>query len=484
MRLEKRLKARYFGSSLLGATLAVALNFAIIPKSNAADYAIGAGTENFDCSRVAPGDTVTIAAGSRGPLKISGCQGTDGRRITIRNDARGSGPAVVRRNAGSGGGFVFTCTNCIYVDIDGSQKWQGAPSGTTYGIQVTMTGGGSPSAFLRVAGLSRFVTIRNVEVDGKWPSLAGDGIGISVNDHTVKQADHPGLWREGILIEHSYVHNTEGEGMYVGPNYREHDLPLRDVEIRYNRVVDTGWEGINTKSLWAGNNSVHHNVVIRAGSNGSLLNKPTQYSGINNNAGTLKIYNNWVEKTGQHGIQVWNADGPMISEGKGPFTVSIWNNVIVDAGALWKSHMANSYGINVGAADNCEKPVPTIYNNTIVDARESAIRLTHNVGNGTVRDNIVASAGNNPITVPANITLSNNEVGSVAEMAFVDANERDFRLTSGSPGRNRGGSSFPQTDYDDVARPQDGAPDVGAFEGTQAEQADARPKAPSSLAVQ
>ena len=35
MRLEKRLKARYFGSSLLGATLAVALNFAIIPKSKA-----------------------------------------------------------------------------------------------------------------------------------------------------------------------------------------------------------------------------------------------------------------------------------------------------------------------------------------------------------------------------------------------------------------------------------------------------------------
>jgi hypothetical protein len=332
--------------------------------------------------------------------------------------------------------------------------------------------------------MSRFVTIRNVEVDGTWTSLGADGIGISVNDHTVKQADHPGLWREGILIERNYVHNTQGEGMYVGPNYHEHDLPLRDVEIRYNRVEDTGWEGINTKSLWAGNNSIHHNVVIRAGSNGSLLNKPTQYSGINNNAGTLKIYNNWVEKTGQHGIQVWNAEGPMTSEGKGPFTVSIWNNVIIDAGALWKSHMANSYGINVGAADGCEKPVPTIYNNTIVEARESAIRLTRNVGNGIVRDNIVASAGSNPISVPANIALANNEIGSVAEMAFVDAGQRDFRLTSGSPGRNSGGSGFPQTDYDDVARPQDGAPDVGAFEGTQAGQADARPKAPNSLTVQ
>src|SRR5262245_47974589 len=484
MRLQTHSKDGSFGSSLIGATIAIALFTAFAPESFAADHAIGTGTENFDCSRVAPGDTVTIAAGNRGPLKINGCQGADGRRNTIRNDARGSDPTVIRRSSGNGGGFVFTCMNCLYVDIDGSQKWQGAPSGTTYGIQVTMTGGGSPSAFLRVMGLSRFVTIRNVEVDGKWPSLANDGIGISINDHNINQANYPGMWREGILIEHSYVHNTEGEGMYVGPNYHEGDLPLRNVEIRYNRVEDTGWEGINTKSMWAGNNSIHHNVVIRAGSNGSLLNKPTQYSGINNNAGTLKIYNNWVEKTGQHGIQVWNAEGPFSNEGKGPFNVSIWNNVIVDAGALWKSHMAGSHGINIGAADNCEKPVPTVYNNTIVGSRENGIRMTRNVGNGSARDNIVANSGSSAIAVPGIITLTNNVVGSVSEMAFVDAQEHDFRLTTGSPGRNKGGSNFPETDFDDVARPQDGAPDGGAFEGDLAGQADARPKAPSSLTVQ
>ena len=71
-------------------------------------------------------------------------------------------------------GFVFNCNNCVGVEIDGSYKWQGAPSGKTYGIKLTMTGGGGPSAFLRIAGLSRFVTIRNVEIDGAWPRLASE----------------------------------------------------------------------------------------------------------------------------------------------------------------------------------------------------------------------------------------------------------------------------------------------------------------------
>jgi hypothetical protein len=466
-----------------GAAIIIAASTLLAPPAFAVDYTIDKGDSSFDCSRVNPGDTLTIAAGTRGPLKISNCQGADGKRITIRNDSRGSEPVVIRRDSGSGGGFVFSCTNCTYIDIDGSQKWQGAPQGKTYGIKVTMTGGGSPSAFMRIAGLSRFVTIRNVEIDGAWPSVSKDGIGLSINDHTIKRAAHPGLWREGILVEHNYVHNVQGEGMYIGPNYREGDLPLRNVEIRYNRVEDTGWEGINTKSMWSGNNSIHHNVVLRAGSNGGAVNKPTQYSGINNNAGTVKIYNNWVEKTGQHGIQVWTVDGPKVGEGVGPFDVRIWNNVIVDAGSLWKPHMANSYGINVGAMAGCERPDAAIFNNTIVQSRESAIRLTSDVFGGSVHDNIVAASGGNPIVIPSSVRQTNNEVGSVAQMGFVNPAQRNFRLTDGSPGRNRGGTGFPQTDFDDVARPQDGAPDLGAFEGNDGSKASAQPSAPSSLSV-
>jgi len=314
--------------------------------------------------------------------------------------------------------------------------------------------------------MSRFVTIRNVEIDGAWPRLSNYGSGIRINDLDVDRSAYPGLWREGILIEHNYIHDIAMEGMYIGPNYNNGDLPLRNVEVRYNLTEDTGQEGINTKSMWEGDNRIHHNVVRRAGMNTSSSSKSSQYSGIKNMSGTVKIYNNWIETTGQHGIQAWTQEGPRESEGKGPFEAHIWNNVIVDAGKQWRSYMNGSYGISLGAQDGREKPIPYVYSNTIVNSRLSGIHLSKNVGEGYVRDNIVAGTGSNPaIVAPRFVDLINNQVGSVASMQFSDPGRLDFRLKVGSPARNSGSADYPATDYADVSRPKEGAVDQGAFEG-------------------
>jgi hypothetical protein len=431
----------------------------------AADHKIAAQTESYDCSSIEPGGMLTLAAGTRGPLAVRNCEGTAANPIIIRNDPEGTGPTVISRASGPEGAFVLSCNDCIGVAIDGGYKWQGAPAGKTYGIKVTMTGGGAPSAFLKIAGLSRFVTIRNVEIDGAWPSLASNGIGISVNDHMVKRVDHPDRWREGILIEDTYVHDVEGEGMYIGPSFKDGDLPLRNIEVRNNLVEDIGWEGINTKSMWAGDNRVHHNVVRRTGKNG-VTSKPLQYSGISNNGGTVKIYNNWVETTGTHGIHVWTSNGPKASAGMGPFDAHIWNNVVVNAGGLWRSFMAKSYGINVGAENDVEKPVPHIYSNTIVNSRQGAVNMNRNVGKGFVRDNIAAGSGSNPvIAVPDFVDVINNRVGGISQIEFVDPGRKNFRLKVGSPARNSATNNFPPNDFADVTRPKDGAADQGAFEG-------------------
>jgi hypothetical protein len=444
-----------------------ALTLGVSTVAVAAERVISAQTTTFECGTANPGDILTLPSGARGPLRIRNCNGTASNPIIIRNDPDGTGPAVIRRTSGSSGGFIFNCENCIGVAIDGSYKWRGAPTARTYGIKLTITGGKGPSAFLRVGGLSRFLTIRNVEIDGAWPAIANYGSGIRVNDLEVSRSAHPGLWREGILIENNYIHDVALEGMYVGANYNDGDLPLRNVEIRYNRVEDIGFEGINTKSMWAGNNGIHHNEVRRVGKNGAYPNKNSQYSGIKNNAGTVKIYNNWVETTGQHGIQVWTQTGPRESEGYGPFDAQIWNNVIVDAGGLWRSFMQKSYGISVGAQDGREKPIPHVYSNTIVNSREGAINLTKNVGSGFVRDNIAAGAGSNPvISAPGNVQLINNRIGSISQMGFVNPGGRNFRLTVGSPARNEGSNDYPPNDHDNVSRPKDGAADQGAFEGS------------------
>jgi len=433
----------------------------------AADHKISDQTSSFNCSSAKPGDTITLPSGDRGPLTIHDCKGIASTPIIIRNDPNGNGPAVLRRTRTTAGGFVLNCNNCVGVEIDGSYKWNGAPSGRSYGIKFTTTTGNGPAAFVRIAGLSRFVTIRNVEIDGAWPRIASEGSGISVNDVNVKASSYPGLWREGILIEDNYIHDVQREGVYVGSAYSQRGLPLRNIEIRYNRVEDTGFEGIGTKSMWSGNNSIHHNVIIRSGANGKSTSTASQYSGIINLSGTVDIYNNWIEKTGQHGIRAWTGQGPKISEDRGPFVTRIWNNVIVDAGALWRSFMLKSYGISVGADSDCEKPVPYIYNNTVVNSRLSGIYLTSAVGSaGYVRDNIVAGAGSNPaIVVPKFVNLGNNGVGSVLQLGFVDPSRQNFRVTVNSPAWNEGGSNYPSHDFDDVRRPKDGLSDLGAFEG-------------------
>jgi parallel beta helix pectate lyase-like protein len=451
-------------SATNAALLAVALFFGTGEMAGAAEHKISGQIETFDCSSIDPGETLTLASGARGPLTIRNCVGTQSNPIIVRNDSSGSGPTVIRRSSGSGG-FMLNCNTCIGVVIDGSYKWRGAPTGKTYGIQLTITGGAGPSAYLRIGGLSRFVTVRNVEIDGKWPAIAKNGSGIRMNDLEVNRSAHPGLWREGIKIENNYVHDVALEGMYIGPSFKDGDLPLRDIEIRNNLVEDIGWEGINTKSMWAGDNRVHHNVVRRTGRNG-VSSKPLQYSGISNNGGTVKIYNNWVETTGTHGIHVWTSNGPQESAGMGPFDAYIWNNVVVNAGGLWRSFMAKSYGINVGAENGVEKPVPHIYSNTIVSSRQGAVNMNRNVGKGFVRDNIAAGSGSNPvIDVPDFIDVVNNRAGSVSQIEFVDAGRQNFRLKVGSPARNAATNDFPPSDFADVTRPKDGAADQGAFEG-------------------
>ena len=67
--------------------------------ADAADHFVSSGTSTFNCSSVNPGDTVTLAAGNRGALRVSDCTGTAANPIIIRNDPTGSGPTVIRRNS-------------------------------------------------------------------------------------------------------------------------------------------------------------------------------------------------------------------------------------------------------------------------------------------------------------------------------------------------------------------------------------------------
>lgn len=443
------------GKQLLAKTvLAGFLSMVFVEIAIAADHRVSAQTPTFECSSARPGDTVTLASGTRGPLTIRNCGGTAANPITVRNDPSGTGPVVVQRTSSETGGFVFTCANCVGVMIDGTAKWSGAPDRTTYGIKITTTGGGGPSAFLKLSGISRFVTVRGVEVDGKWPSQAKNGIGISLNDHSKTASGNPGIWYEGITIENNYVHNTQGEGLYIGPNWYQGGLPLRNIEIRDNIVEDTGWDGIQVKSAIGGTNLIHHNVIRRVG-------KETdhgQLTGISLLDGTGRIYNNWVEQSGDAGIRHFLQYLP---RSYGDQLCEIYNNVIVDPGQVGSTP---GHGIASNNKNGAARPMARIYQNTVVGARDSGIFVGGEASDGFVRDNLVANASSKPISAPASVSELNNRVGAVSQMGFVDPGARDFRLGPDSPARNAGSNTFPTVDFDDVSRPQDGQADQGAFE--------------------
>ena len=60
---------------------------------------------------------------------------------------------------------------------DGSQKWNGAPGGKTYGIRMTVTEPHVADCISQIRGLSRFVTIRNVEDRREMAGADSEGAG-------------------------------------------------------------------------------------------------------------------------------------------------------------------------------------------------------------------------------------------------------------------------------------------------------------------
>jgi hypothetical protein len=322
-----------------------------------------------------------------------------------------------------------------------------------------MTGGTSPSGFVFITGLSRFITIRNTEVDGRWPEIATNGIGIHIKSgESVLAADHPDFWYEGIRIEKNYIHNVEGEGMYIGPNWSKGMIPLRNVEIRDNLVEDTGWDGIQLKSSIQGSNSIYGNTLRRVGQWIVPSNIEGEHYGISLYEGSGKIYNNWVEKVGESGIQHY------IKQLPSTFPVQdseIYNNVVIDTGL--KGPLVG-HGITIGSAAGAAKAQSKVYSNTIVRTQGAGINFNGNVAGGAARDNIIADAGSDAISSPPVVEKKNNRIGKVTDMGFIDSLRRDFRLRSDSPSRNSGSDFFPRSDINGVIRPQEGAADQGAYE--------------------
>jgi hypothetical protein len=450
--------------------------------SHAKDYFISRLTEKFSGSRVRPGDTVTLQGGTRNQLQIENLIGSKDNPIIVRNDVNASEPVTLRRRSASKNGFIFACNTCKHVIIDGTRKWRGAPSGAYCGapagkngcgIRVTSTAGGdAPTVFFRLGGFTSNITVRGVEVDGAWPRVGKGWAGFKLDDVNIKASKHPGVWRENVVFERNYVHDTMREAFYIGPiccgpggTDRGADtggLPLRNITIRNNLVNNAGWDGIQLKSAYQGTNRIYGNVIRNVGLDKSKDIPDGEFMGISCSDTQCNVFDNLVVNSGEHGLQ---ARVSALPAKWGPLLINIYNNVSVNAG---RAGNERAHGVNVSrASTKVARQKTAIYNNTIVNPRLDGIAVRGaNSGSDTrISSNIVAGAGERDIVAPGGSTILRNGAGSLGAFDFVDADRQDFRIRRSSKARDAGSTSlYSNPDMNGVKRPQGARPDMGAYE--------------------
>jgi|GEM_PF-3304217 len=354
----------------------------------AAEHFISPGATGFDCSRVAPGDTVTFRTGVyrlSSAFTLRDCNGTASKPINIRTNGR----VEFIKTSTSKSGFVWNLRSVRHVVIDGG-------SGR---FIVTNSSGRSPAAYVAFTGTSSNFTFRNVEIDGKR-ATGGAGIGLSVNDADVNDSCQPSSvckWRENIVIERIKVRGLRdiGECLYIGPNWgstqpAKDDWRLRNITIRNNDVQDCGRDGIQLKSAIAGKNQISGNTVRLTGAAGGADSKPTgQRHGISVYEGCADVTNNVVDSAGERGIEFYSHYLPAKY---GPCKATVRGNRIVSPG---KTGPLPGSGIEVGRISSSTYDFAlTIDGNTIERAPGNAVSINGQVAQrGVISSTKICQSG-------------------------------------------------------------------------------------------
>ena len=282
------------------------------------------------------GDTVRISAGNYTLIEIGNFKGDPCRPIVIIN----YGGQVIAENIRFG-------NDASYFKIVGI-----GTTGIEYGFKV------QPTAGIGVAiGLAHHVEVSNIEVIN--PNDLG--FFFKINPNT---SDPRTLYNDyrmtKFYIHHNYLHNIGGEGMYIGHSAPNGDgttgqlVPIRmdSVEIAYNIVDGTDWDGIQLANARYGC-SIHHNNV----SNYGRSNLGSQQGGILMGSNTNgDIYNNTITSGTGNGIQVF-----------GYGNINVYNNTMENCGVDFTSSGQESFFSNDYLSTIEINPVQTIsFTNNVI----------------------------------------------------------------------------------------------------------------------
>jgi hypothetical protein len=406
------------------------------------------GLANYEA--VKPGDRVCLEAGTRSTLKLVNFQGVEGKPIVFVNSG---GTVVIEGSSDDYAGIHIQASKHIRLTGAGVSE----RCGSLYPATEQQCGFRILGVSRGVAGKDRtgHIEIDHIEIQG--PRKMGV---------TVKSGDEEGVnrseWTQyDTYLHHNYIHEAGTEGFYVGSSFYDEgqDPVLEGVEVSYNLIIHTGWDGLQVGSAIK-NCTIHHNRIIQA----SQGNEPSQRSGIMNNSGSVcHIYNNFIIDSVSSGIYIQGNGGNQV-----------YNNVIVRSG---QRAGANGDGIVVIRGSNKGQDV-FIWNNTIIEPGRYGIRFRNDQGNNNlIQNNLIVSPGyrsgdgdNAYINTDGltNIIISNNLLEeTVAEVGFTNPEMDDYSLLPNSIAIDAGVDLMEEgvvADHIGIARPQGLRPDIGAFE--------------------
>ena len=440
----EKFKALFFIFILATTSLGMAPPAAAVPSSlagadNGCTYFIPPdvnevdGKKNFN--QVKPGDTLCLTAGERGNLKLNHLHGAPGKQIIVRNS--GGTVTIGGQDFLSGGIGIYASSHL---------RITGTGTGTQCGAEYSAA---EQKCGIEIRGTHKGIKISTTKDPEKVGNIEIDHISVSDVSKNVKTrgiAIHPrpGEFISGLYIHHNYVARTLAEGIYMGtePHGRPFETlgKIQNLEVSYNLVEETGYDGIKVK-VAVKNVRVHHNVIRDAG----LSNTPAHQGGIKVALSNGLFYNNYIENVFE-GIRS-SRSLDVKTEAR------YFNNIVV-----------NSRSVGIEAAEDGA----LIFNNTVIYCENTGI-----IGDSpTVKvfNNIVAGCKGKSVIARIGPGMQrqefNNLVGMVGAMGFVNPVDGNYRLLPDSVAIDAGHvHQDPLTyDYDDAPRPLGGAPDIGAFE--------------------
>ena len=417
--------------------------------------AAGSGYVNFDgaAKGVKAGDVICVNAGSTGTIQFSNIKGTATNPVTIKN----CGGQVSIGGTSAQNGFLFFSSKYVHLTGTGA-------AGVNYGFKITATASGSQG--VAYVGLSSDIEVDHMEIANTGYSGMMIKTDPSSNCADVS-AVRPNFTLNNVKIHDNYIHNTGGEGIYLGDSFyggttvfcgqTQYCHEVRGVRIYNNRFESTARESIQVGAA-VSDVEIYNNSIYNYGTQ----NGAEQNGGVQLGLGTsARFYNNLIK----------NGAGPALAI-QGIGNEYIYNNVFVNPGAG-------------GAITINTRPTPLstdivnkgylggvyLINNTFVSAATGAVVEYVNSAPGNVMYNnlVVASATkwDNTYTYTDWKRSNNVVVPVLANAMFVNAAADDYRLLAGSPAIDVGinVSAWGITkDAANVARPSGTTDDAGAYE--------------------